>query len=85
MGDVLPKKRKQKMTFGKKFVEKFGEDKTCEISVANLHAAVETFLRSMKAIKDSDEVYAISFDDTQGKKPMDLASIKIKVRKEVQN
>lgn len=71
------------MTFGKKFIETFGEDKVCEVSVANLHAAVETFLRSMKAIKESDEVYAICFDDTRNRKPMDLASIKIKVRKEV--
>ena len=71
------------MTFGKKFIEAFGEDKIIDVSVANINAAVETFLRSVKAIKDTDEVYAISFDDTQGRKPMDLASIKIKVRKEV--
>lgn len=71
------------MTFGTKFVDKFGEDKVCEISAANINAAIEAFLRSMKVLKDSDEVYAINIGDLSGKKPTDIISVGIKIRKDV--
>lgn len=84
LGDALPtsKRRKQTMTFGKKFADKFGEDRKIEISAANIHAAVETFLRSVKKLKDSDDVYAINMDEIVGKKPRDVITIGIKIRKE---
>lgn len=84
LGDELPtsKRRKQKMTFGKKFADKFGEDRTVEISAANIHAAVETFLRSVKKIKDSDDVFAINLDEIVGKKPTDVIKVGVRIRKE---
>lgn len=85
LGDVLTtsKGKKQMSTFGKKFADKFGVDKTVEVSVANLQAAVETFLRSMKALKDSDDVFSINFDEIVGKKPTDIIHVGIKIRKDV--
>ncbi len=70
------------MTFGKKFSDKFGEDKKIEISTANIHAAVEAFLRSVKKLKDSDDVFSINMDEIVGKKPTDVITIGIRIRKE---
>ncbi len=70
------------MTFGKKFSDKFGEDRMVEISAANIHAAVETFLRSMKKLKDSDDVFSINLDEIVGKKPTDVIKVGIRIRKE---
>lgn len=71
------------MTFGQKFADKFGEDRVAEVSVANIQAAVETFLRSMKKLKDSDDVFAINLDEIVGKKPTDVIRVGIRIRKEV--
>lgn len=71
------------MTFGKKFADTFGEDRVQEISVANINAAVEAFLRQMKVLKDSDDVFALNLDQVVGKKPTDVIRIGIKVRKDV--
>lgn len=70
------------MTFGKKFADKFGEDKHIEISVANINAAIEAFLRSVKKLKDSDDVFAINLDEIVGKKPTDVIKVGIRIRKE---
>lgn len=71
------------MPFGKKFAEKFGEDKTVDVSVANIHAAIEQYLWQMKVIKDID-IYAINIDDIVGKtKPTETVRVVIKLKKEV--
>jgi hypothetical protein len=80
LGDQL--KRKTKMPFGKKFVEKFGTDKTIEVSVANIEAAVVSALYAMKLVPERVDVLTINWQDLINKKPTDVISMGIKVRKE---
>lgn len=69
------------MPFGKKLTEKLGEDKVIDVSLSNIKAAVETFLRQMKAIKDSDDVFALNLDNITGKNDPDIIRIVVKIRK----
>lgn len=70
------------MPFGKKFVEKFGTDKTIEVSVANIEAAVVSALYAMKLVPERVDVLTINWQDLINKKPTDVISMGIKVRKE---
>lgn len=70
------------MPFGKKFVEKFGVDKTIKVSVANIEAAVVATLYAMKLVPENTDVLQIDWGDLVNKKPTDLVSMGIKVRKE---
>lgn len=71
------------MPFGKKFVEAFGEDRTVKISVANFEGAIMAWLYATGAVPEKVDILQINWADLQGKKPTDVVSVGIKVRKEV--
>lgn len=75
-------KRKTKMPFGKKFVEKFGTDKTIKVSVANIEAAVVSALYAMKLVPEKIDILTINWEDLINKKPTDVVSMGLKIRKE---
>lgn len=70
------------MPFGKKFVEKFGTDKTIKVSVANIEAAVVSALYAMKLVPERTDILQINWGDLINKKPTDLISMGIKTKKE---
>jgi hypothetical protein len=75
-------KRRTKMAFGKKFVEKFGTDKTIKVSVANIEAAIVSTLYSMRLVPEHTDILAINWQDLINKKPTDVVSVGVKIRKE---
>lgn len=70
------------MAFGKKFVERFGTDKTIKVSVANIEDAVVATLYAMKLIPERIDVLQINWGDLVNKKPTDTITVGIKIRKE---
>lgn len=70
------------MPFGKKFVERFGTDKTIKVSVANVEAAVASALYAMKLIPENTDILQINWGDLVNKKSTDLVSLGIKIPKE---
>jgi len=70
------------MPFGKKFVEKFGTDKTIKVSVANIEAAVVSALYAMKLVPEKIDILAIDWQDLVNKKPTDVISMGIRIRKD---
>lgn len=83
LGDQL--ERKTKMPFGKKFVERFGTDKTIKVSVANIEAAVVSALYAMKLVPERTDILQINWGDLINKKPSDVISMGIKIKKEEYN
>ena len=71
------------MPFGKKFVEKFGQDQTVNISVANFEGAIMAWLYATGAVPEKVDILQINWADLAGKKPTDVIPVGIKIRKEV--
>lgn len=71
------------MPFGKKFAEKFGTDKTVKVSVANIEAAVVSALYAMRVLPEKTDVLTINWEDFVNKKPSDLISLGVKIRKDM--
>lgn len=71
------------MAFGKKFIQKFGTDKTVEVSIANIEDAIVAFLYSIKAIPEAKDVLQINWEDLCNKKPTDVIKVGVKIRKEI--
>lgn len=71
------------MPFGKKFVEKFGADRTIKVSVASIEAAVVSALYAMKLVPEHTDILQINWSDLDNKKPTDLISMGIRTRKEL--
>lgn len=72
------------MTFGKKFLSETGEAKVIQVSVAQIEAAILTYLSAVKAVRyDPYDVYSLNLDDIVGKKSTDVIKVGIKIRKEV--
>ena len=84
LGDGLPnsQRRKQKMPFGKKFVETFGKDQTVKVSVANFEAMFAAWLYATGVVPERIDILQINWQDLVNKKPLDTVSVGIKIRKE---
>ena len=78
---LVDQKRKTTMPFGKKFAEKFGTDKKIKVSVANIEDAITAALYGMRLIPENTDVFQINWNDLVNKKPTDVITVGLKVRK----